>query len=147
MSHIIHDLIASGDARIVAEPEAAPAHVRTPHVVDRSFGLPSALYGGTVACYLGFLVVMGTAFANPVLAIPMAIFALFIVAGFGIPAIWTRLAGNTSQPQTLGEFEARGIMTHTGRLAANDATIQVLILPVLLVVWGLAVAVIAALVA
>lgn len=144
MSHIIHDLIASGDARIVAQPEAP--QVRHQVEVDRNFGLPTAFYGATVAGYLGFLLVVGSAFANPVLAIPMAIFVVFIIAGFGIPAIWTRLAGNTSEPQTLGEFEARGIQTHTGRLAAKDASIQVLILPVLLVVWGLAVAVIAAVV-
>lgn len=144
MSHIIHDLIASGDARIVAQPEVP--QVRHQVEVDRNFGLPTAFYGATVAGYLGFLLVVGSAFANPVLAIPMAIFVVFIIAGFGIPAIWTRLAGNTSEPQTLGEFEARGIHTHTGRLAAKDASIQVLILPVLLVVWGLAVAVIAAVV-
>ena len=46
----------------------------------------------------------------------------------------------------MGEFAVNGIMTHTGRLAARDATIQMLILPVLLVVWGLTVAVIAAIV-
>jgi hypothetical protein len=145
MSHIVHDLIASGDARIVAQPEAT-APVRHQVEADRNFGLPTALYGATVSGYLGFLLVVGSAFANPVLAIPMAIFVVFIIAGFGIPAIWTRLAGNASEPQTLGEFEARGIQTATGRLAAKDATIQVLILPVLLVVWGLTVAVIAALV-
>lgn len=145
MSHIVHDLIARGDARVVEQPEVAP--VRHQVDVDRNFGLPTALYGATVAGYLGFLVIVGSAFANPVLAIPMAIFVLFIIAGFGIPAIWTRLAGNASAPQTLGEFETRGIMTNTGRLAPRDATIQVLILPVLLVIWGLAVAVIAAVVA
>ena len=145
MSHIVHDLIASGDARIVAQPEAT-APVRHQVEADRNFGLPTALYGATVAGYLGFLLVVGSAFANPVLAIPMAIFVVFIIAGFGIPAIWTRLGDNASEPQTLGEFEARGIQTATGRLAAKDATIQVLILPVLLVVWGLTVAVIAALV-
>lgn len=145
MSHIVHDIIARGEARIVAQPEAAK--VRHQVEADRNFGLPTALYGATVAGYLGFLVVVGSAFANPVLAIPMAIFVVFIVAGFGVPALWTRLAGNTSEPLTMGEFEARGIMTNTGRLTARDATIQVLILPVLLVVWGLAVAVIAAVVA
>lgn len=144
MSHIVHDLLARGDARIVAQPEVA--EVRHSHEVDRNFGLPTALYGATVAGYLGFLLVVGSAFAGPVLAIPMAIFVVFIVAGFGVPAIWTRLAGNTSQPATLGEFAQRGIMTATGRLAARDASIQVLILPVLLVAWGLAVAVIAAVV-
>ena len=144
MSHIVHDLIARGDARVVAGPAEAP--VRHQVEGDRNFGLPTALYGATVAGYLGFLLVVGSAFANPVLAIPMAIFVVFIVAGFGVPALWTRLAGNTSAPQTLGEFEAKGIQTATGRLAAKDASIQVLILPVLLVCWGLAVAVIAAVV-
>ena len=143
MSHIVHDLLATGDARIVEAPESAPRHQVD---ADRNFGLPTALYGATVAGYLGFLLVVGSAFANPVLAIPMAIFVVFIIAGFGVPALWTRLAGNTSAPQTLGEFEAKGIQTATGRLAAKDASIQVLILPVLLVCWGLAVAVIAAVV-
>lgn len=144
MSHVIHDLIAQGDARIVDQPAEAP--VRHRQEADRNFGLPTALYGATIAGYLGFLVITGTAFANPELAIPMAIFVIFIAAGFGVPAVWTRLKGNASSPQTLGDFQTRGIMTNTGRLAPRDAAIQVLILPVLLVFWGLAVAVIAALV-
>ena len=144
MSHIVHDLIARGEARVVEQPAAK---VRHQVEVDRSFGLPTTLYGATIACYLGFLVIVGTAFANPVLAIPLAIIVLLIVAAFGVPAIWTRLRGNPSAPQTLGEFETRGIMTNTGRLSARDATMQVLVLPVLLVMWGIAVAVIAAIVA
>ena len=143
MSHIVHDLIASGDARIVD----LPAPVRHQIETDRNFGLPNALYGATIACYLGFLVIVGSAFANPVLAIPMAVIVLLIVAFFGVPAVWTRLKGNVSEPATLGEFERRGIMTNTGRLSAGEASAQVLVLPVLLVVWGLAVAVIAAVVA
>lgn len=146
MSRIAHDLIARGEARIVDHPEAEAA-IRHQVEDDRNFGLPKALYGATVACYLGFLAVVGSAFASPGLAIPMAIFVVFIFAGFGVPALWTRLAGNTSTAQTMGEFGLKGIMTATGRLAPRDATIQMLILPVLLVVWGLAVAVIAAIVA
>lgn len=145
MSHTVQDLIARGDARVVKQPATAPV-VRHQVEADRNFGLPRALYGATITCYLGFLVIIGTAFANPGLAIPMAICAIIIVAGFAVPAVWTRLRDNPSAPQTLGEFEARGIMTHTGRLNASEATIQVLILPVLLVVWGIAVAVIAAIV-
>ncbi len=145
MSHIVHDLIARGEARVVDHPADAP--VRHQVEKDRNFGLPTALYGTTIACYLGFLLIVGTAFANPVLAIPMAIIVLLIAAFFGVPAIWTRLRDNVSEPETLGEFETRGIMTNTGRLTARDATTQVLILPVLLVCWGLAVAVIAAIVA
>ena len=145
MSHIVHDLIARGDARVVDQP-AVPA-VRHQVEADRNFGLPTALYGATIACYLGFLAIVGTAFANPVLAIPMAVIVLLVVAAFGVPAIWTRLKDNASEPQTLGDFDAKGVMTNTGRLAPRDAAIQVLILPVLLVCWGIAVAVIAAIVA
>ncbi|PKP63385.1 MAG: hypothetical protein CVT87_03950, partial [Alphaproteobacteria bacterium HGW-Alphaproteobacteria-9] len=139
MSHIVHDRIARGDARLVDQPAAAnPRHQVE---ADRNFGLPSALYIATIACYFGFLVIVGAAFANPVLVIPMAIIVVLIVAAFGVPAVWARLRDNSSAPQTLGEFETRGIMTNTGRLRPRDAAIQVLILPVLLVVWGLAVAV------
>lgn len=145
MSHIVHDLIASGEARIVDQPQVA-APVRHQVETDRHFGLPKALHAATIGCYLGFLAVTAAAFGNAELAIPMAIFVLFIIAGFGVPAIWTRLADNSSAPQTLGEYARDGVMTHTGRLAPRDATIQVLILPVLLVCWGLAVAVIAAVV-
>jgi hypothetical protein len=144
MSHIVHDRIARGDARVVGQP--AGANPRHQVEADRNFGLPSALYVATIACYFGFLVIVGSAFANPVLVIPMAIIVVLIVAAFGVPAVWARLRDNSSAPQTLGEFETRGIMTNTGRLRPRDATIQVLILPVLLVVWGLAVAVIAAIV-
>lgn len=145
MSHIVHDLIARGDARIVDLP--APVVVRHQVETDRNFGLPTALYGATIACYLGFLAIVGTVFANPVLALPLAIIVLLIVAAFGVPAVWSRLRENPSAPQTLGEFKTQGIMTNTGRLSAGEATIQVLILPVLLVIWGVAVAVIAAIVA
>lgn len=145
MSHIVHDRIARGEARIVDHPADAP--VRHSHEVDRNFGLPSSLYAATVACYLGFMVIVGSAFANPALALPMAVIVLLILAAFGVPAIWTRLRHNSSEPETLGEFGIRGIMTNTGHLTARDATTQMLILPVLLVLWGLAVAVIVAIVA
>jgi len=144
MSNIAHDIIARGDARIVEQP-AAP--VRHQVEADRNFGLPTSLYALTIGGYLGFLAIVGTAFANPVLLIPMVIFATAIIAGFGVPALWTRLRGNVSAPATPGEFAAKGIMTNTGRLSARDAAMQVLLLPMLLVAWGLAVAVIVAVVA
>lgn len=143
MSKQIEQHIVDGKARIVG----APAEIgHNAPAIDRSFGLPKELYFATVACYLGFLAITGAAFMNPVLVIPMVIFALFIVAGFGVPAIFTRLRGNDSKAMGLGEFERKGIMTHTGRLAPRDATVQVLILPVLLCVWGIAAVSIAAIV-
>lgn len=145
MTKLVHERIASGEARVVDAPSIknAPRHQVE---VDRNFELPSALFGVTVGLYLSFLGVMLLAFASPGLAIPMVIFAAFILAGFGVPAIWTRLADNRTKPLSFGAFRNSGIMTHTGRCAPRDAVIQMLILPVLIVLWACVVGIIAAIV-
>jgi len=146
MTQLVHDKLATGEARLVAAPQTieAPRHQVE---VDRNFEIPTSLFGVTVACYLAFLGIMLASFAAPMLAIPMVIFAGFIIAGFGVPMIWVRLAGNRTKPLSYGKFCNDGIMTNTGRCTSRDATIQMLILPVLLVGWGMAIAIIAAFVA
>jgi hypothetical protein len=74
-----------------------------------------------------------------------------VVGMFGVPAVWTRiksagLADNETKPLTMGQFAKDGIMTATGRLAPRDAAIQMLILPVLIVLWGIATVTIAGIV-
>ncbi|NVE94511.1 hypothetical protein [Altererythrobacter lutimaris] len=138
MSRLISTELIDQKARIVEAPVKQV-------VVDRTFELPRGLYIATVACYIGFLGIMAAAFSTPGLIIPMAIFAFFIVAGFAIPTIWTRLKpDHKSAAKSASRFASEGIMTNTGRLAPRDAAIQVLILPVLIVLWGLAVVMIAA---
>ena len=106
-------------------------------VVDRTFELPKGLYVATVGLYLGFLAVMATGLATPGLIIPMAIFTIFIVGGFGLPLVWTRLAPESGQrTMRWAELKQRGIATFTGRVTARDAAVQVLILPVLIFCWG-----------
>lgn len=151
MSEHVKEMIARGEARIVDAPDSKARQTRHQVESDRNFELPTGLFVATAGCYLGFLAITGIAFATPTLGIPMAIFALFIVAAFGVPTIWTRLKKNGLEPNdtnplTAGQFADQGIMTNTGRLAPRDATIQVLILPVLIVMWGLAAVIIAALV-
>ena len=115
--------------------------------VNRSFELPTALYGATVALYLGFIGVMAIGFGSPLLVIPMAIIVLTIVAAFALPTIWTRLAPDSgTSPKRLIRFANEGIATASGRSSARDASVQVLILPVLIFLWGVAVVTIAALV-
>ncbi len=138
MSKLIATELLNQKARIVDAPAK-------PTEVDRTFEMPRALYATTVGLYLAFLGITAVGFGSPGLIIPMAIFAFFIVAGFGVPAIWTRLNPATkSRALSVGKFKSEGIMTHTGRLAPRDAAIQMLILPVLIVVWGLVVVMIAA---
>ena len=141
MSKLLTREQIASKAAIVEAPE------RSPTAVDRTFELPGALYGATVACYLGFIAVMAIGFGNPGLVLPTAIFVVLIVAGFAVPAMWVRMnPDNPSRPLTWGAFRRNGIATNVGHLAARDGAIQVLILPVLILLWGCAVVTIAALV-
>ena len=146
MTKQVQELIERGDARIVAAPLAPATGPRHQVDADRSFELPTGLYAATVGLYLSFLAIMFTTFSSPGLVLPMVIFALFTVALFATPAIWTRLKDNASLPMTWGRFLESGIMTHTGLCSSRDAAVQMLILPVLIVGWALAIAIIAALV-
>ena len=129
-------------AQIVA-PRVSALSVAHP---PRTFEMPPMLYALTVAAYLGFVAILATAFATHELIVPVAIIAVLIVAGFGVPALWARMQPDTAgRALSWGQFRQRGIMTHTGRISAGDAAIQVLILPTLILLWAVAVATIAAL--
>ena len=131
--------IASDKIDAVADIVNNPAHT----VVDRNFGLPGGLYVVSAGGYLAFIAMMASLFANGELAIPLTIFVLFIACAFGIPAMWTRL-GSDNHPDApcWYEFRRKGISTLSGKLDADAAMVQVLLLPVLIAFWGLAIAVI-----
>jgi hypothetical protein len=115
--------------------------------VERSFDLPPVLHVATVGLYFAFLGVMAFAFQDRGLIIPMAIFVIYIVMAFGVPAMWVRMKpDHASQPLRWADFSHSGVNTFTGNMSAKDATGQVLILPVLILGWGVAIAVIAAIV-
>jgi hypothetical protein len=133
--------VSTSELATLATVTSAPALTR----VDRTFELPTGLYAATVGLYLAFLGVMAASFVNPELAIPMVIFVFFIVVAFGVAGKWASMQpANESQPLSLGQFRNRGIMTLSGKLTAGEASVQVLMLPALIFVWGLAVATIAA---
>ncbi|OYW44180.1 MAG: hypothetical protein B7Z08_10685 [Sphingomonadales bacterium 32-68-7] len=120
---------------------------RAPTTVDRSFELPTALYAITVGLFLGYIGLMAWGFAHPEMILPVAIFVLFVCAGFGVPALWVRMQPDTaSKPKSWSRFQAEGVMTLTGRLKANEAAAQVLVMPAVLFLWGVAAVTIAALV-
>ncbi|MBL0924664.1 MAG: hypothetical protein IBJ12_09405 [Sphingomonadaceae bacterium] len=115
--------------------------------VKRSFDLPPVLHALTVGLYFAFLGVMAIAFQDRGLIIPMAIFVVYIVMAFGVPAMWVRMKpGHDGAALAWADFGQSGIDTFTGNMSAKDATGQVLILPLLILGWGLAIAVIAAVV-
>ena len=72
-------------------------------------------------------------------------FTLFIVAGFGLPALWTRIGPeHRGRNMSWAKLVSQGIVTHTGRVKAGDAAVQMLILPALIFCWGIATVTIAA---
>lgn len=132
---------------IVAEQAVVRTSVREPVRVDRTFEMPKSLYAATVGCYLAFIGIMALGFPSPGLVIPMAIFAFIIVMGFAVPTVWNRLKpGHASKSLNLDRLFQRGIVTHTGLLSGKDAAAQMLILPALIVMWGLTAVVIAGMV-
>ncbi len=130
-------------AEAMVARKAMPFEVK----VQRSFDLPVVLHVATVVLYFAFLAVMAFAFQDRGLIIPMAIFAIYIVMAFGVPAMWVRMKpDHAAKAQSWADFIRFGINTYTGNMSAKDATGQVLILPVLILGWGVAIAVIAAVV-
>lgn len=139
--HIVRERIA--EQAIIHE---API-LRQPTAVDRNFELPAGLYLGTAGAYFAFLGVMALGFGNPGLVLPMAIFTVFIAMFFAVPAMWMRMKPDHAQKLTpWGRFRRQGVMTAYGHATAGAATVQVLILPVLILVWGFAAVTIAAVV-
>jgi hypothetical protein len=123
---------------IVAGP---PARACT----DRDFNLPTALHAGFFGLFLAYLGVMWIGFGNPDLAVPMAIFVLFTVAFYVVPMLWSTMAGpNATRSMTLDRLLDDGVDTLTGRTSAGAAIAQVMVLPVLILFWGVAVVAIAA---
>jgi len=130
--------------KAVVHSEAA---LLAPHEVDRSFELPTALYTLSIALFLGFMAVTAIGFGNPELILPMAVIVLSIVAIFGVPAIWVRMnPENQRSAKSWSRFRLDGIVTGSGHTSARDAMVQVLIMPVLIFLWGVATVIIAALV-
>ena len=132
--------------RIIAAELHQAATITTAPVltkVDRNFGLPTALYAATVGLYLGFLGVMAMLFLVPEMIIPLAICVGFVLIAFGLAGQWARMKPeNSSAPLSWAQFSHRGIQTLTGHLTAGEAAVQVLVLPVLILLWGLSIAVI-----
>ncbi len=112
--------------------------------VTRHFDLPPILHGLTVVAYLAFLCVMAIGFQSREMILPMVISAIYIILLFGLCALWaTMKPAHQDRPEGLGHFFDRGLNCATGHLTAKEAMVQIFILPVLILFWGVSVAVIA----
>lgn len=130
--------------QLVAAPQLKPNMPQD--LQQRNFGLPVAMHTAFFGLFMGFFAVTGIGFASPEMALPMAICIIFTASFYLVPMAWARMKPetNTTRAQTLGELERHGIMTYTGWCSGRDAAVQTLILPTLVLFWGVALVAIAA---
>jgi hypothetical protein len=127
--------------------EKAIIHAQPAPAVDRNFELPAGVYCAMASLFFAAAGVMAFGFAAPSMVVPTGIIAVFIAMFFAVPALWMRM--KPEHPQRLTpwrRFRQHGIMTAYGHSTAAAATIQVLVLPALILAWGIAVVTIAAMV-
>lgn len=128
-----------------ARPIGAPVSIAARGEYGRVFDLHPALFALTVGGYLAYLGVMAAAFMAPDLVISMAIFVLFVIAGFGTPALFARIAPPPpGRAPGWSQFMAEGFDCMTGHLSGRATAVQVLIMPALILLWGVGIAIIAA---
>ena len=127
---------------------AGPAAIVQRACEDRSFGLPPSLHLGTFGLFLAYIGVMALGFQHQEMVVPVAVFAVFIIAFCAVPALWAMMGPQESRTHAPGwaEFLEKGIETESGHASGREAAVLVLLLPVLILLWGVAVVTIAALV-
>lgn len=128
--------------------EESELRVPTPRIVrgvDRNFELPNRLYAAMAVLFFAAAGVMTFGFSAPGMVVPTGIIAIFIAMFFAVPTLWPRMKPENPQRATSwARFRQFGIMTPYGRMTAAAATVQVLILPVLILVWAVAFVAVAA---
>lgn len=108
---------------------------------DQSFELPGGIYAAMAMMFTGFVGVLALAFRGGHMAVAYGVIFAFMAAYFAIPAMFQQKQG-----LSWSMFRYRGVQTATGRSTAAEATVLVLLLPFLIMCFGIAVATIAALV-
>ena len=114
---------------------------------DQTFELPGVVYATMALMFAGFVAVLGFSLSEH-MAVTLGVIFFFLGAFFMVPAIFarTKLEGSPAKPLSIFEFAGKGIATAAGRVRGGEATILVLLLPFVIFSWGIAIAIIAALV-
>lgn len=108
---------------------------------DQTFELPGRIYVAMGVMFAGFIAVLGLAFRGGHMPVVYGVIFAFLTVFFAIPAMFQRREG-----LSWAMFRYKGVTTATGRASATEATVLVLLLPFLILCFGVAVTTIAALI-
>jgi len=133
---ITRQLVAE-QAIVREEAELRVPSARIARGIDRNFELPNRLYAAMAVLFFAAAGVMTFGLSAPGMVVPTGIIAIFIAMFFAVPTLWARMKPENPQRATSwARFRQFGIMTPYGRTSAAAATVQVLILPALILVWA-----------
>lgn len=137
-------------AKIIAAPKRTSAvaseqggDIHKQAMPDRHFDLPPVIHGALFTIIMAYLGIMAMATGEREMIIPFVIFAVFVIMFFAVPACWSLMQpeAETRQPQW-SHFMRNGIQIETGHLSARDALIQIFTVPLIILGWGMSVAII-----
>lgn len=137
--------VRQSQERLLARDEIVAAPVERA-CDDQTFELPGGIYVAMAAMFAGFVAVLSVAFRGGHMAVVYGVVFGFIGAFFAVPALFPRMAQQGRRSRSWFEFSDVGIVTATGRSSARDAVVLVLLLPFLILCFGIAVATISMLV-
>jgi hypothetical protein len=139
MSVHVDPALLRADAELVPSPAQRACD-------DHSFELPTAIYAAMGMLFFGFLAVLAIGLANPNLVLPMAINFTFLAAFFAVPITFVRSSAGGQRALRWTDFIAKGVQTATGHSSGKEAAVLILLLPMLIFCWSLAIVVINSLV-
>jgi hypothetical protein len=114
---------------------------------DQSFELPNGLYVAMATMFAGFIAVLALSFRGGHMAVAYGVIFAFLAAFFVVPGIFPQMKSEgRTKALSWTMFRYKGIQTATGRSSATEATVLVLLLPFLVLCFGIAIATIASLV-
>ena len=133
------------ESQLLAQADLVPAPEQRA-CTDHSFEMPGGIYVAMAVLLFGFLGVMTIGFGNPGLAVPMGINIAFLAAFFAVPTIFVRSTGDGARSLRWADFMEKGLRIESGHASGGEAVILTLLLPAFILLWGVAIVIIAALV-
>ncbi|WP_187335714.1 hypothetical protein [Novosphingopyxis iocasae] len=116
---------------------AVPAKA-VPQRAERAWELPPALHWAFAGSFGVYLLIMGSAAADPKLMVPFAVFFVTIGMFFAVPAVIGRtMPRQEGRFQSWAQFKREKLATYSGDLSGKAVIVQMMTLPVVILGWAL----------
>jgi len=109
-----------------------------PQRAERAWELPPVLHWTFAGSFGLYLLIMGSAAADPKLTVPFAVFFVTIGMFFAVPAIIGRtMPRQEGRFQSWAQFKREKLATYSGDLSGKAVVVQMMTLPAVILGWAL----------